>query len=453
MKALVLEDSNYSAVLSIVRTLGRLGHEVVVAAPCETPATRSRWCHEHVVSPAPADAEPYAEFVLSLLRARGFDIGFATDDGIMGIISRIRAELPRRPEFLLAPAQSVEIARNKVAAARFAARLGVPTPRTVAPRELADLDAAARETGFPLVVKADMGAGGAHVRYATDADELRRAYREIAAMTGMGRPMVQEFIPGDAYLTQVLYDRGKLVAICSHRKLRQFPLAGGVLAKAVTVDEPQLDAQVERIFTALAWHGPAKADFKRDQRDGRFKLMELDPRLPAGIDVARAAGVDLVGLCCRMVAAGSVEPQLGYRKGVAARYVCRDLICVAAQPGLLPAILLDSVNPRVRSDFDWRDLGGTWGLLRRGAWAFEQTWRSGQLTEQLAGRDPAAPCRSRLRRSLHRLVPGLAGGALLSARVLYGTAKAAHRCARAALGRAADVPAAMGAKRHRGKAI
>jgi len=453
MKALVLEDSNYSAALSIVRALGRMGHYAVLAAPAETPAMRSRWCHEHVISPLPADEQLYADFVLSLLRARDFDIGFACDDRIIGVISRIRGELPSRPEFLLPPAQSVEIARNKVTAARFAAGLGVPMPRTVSPRDSADLDAAAGEMGFPLVVKADMGAGGAHVRYTNNADELRHAYREIAAMKGVGRPMVQEFIPGDDYLTQVVYDRGRLVAICSHRKLRQFPLAGGVLAKAVTVDEPQLDAQVERIFDALAWHGPAKADFKRDQRDGRFKLMELDPRLPAGIDVARAAGVDLVDVCCQLAAARPIEPQLGYRTGVAVRYVGRDLICVAAQPGLLPAILLDAVNPRVRSDFDWRDLGGTWGLLRRAVWAFEQAWLSGQLTGQLGGRDPAVLSRSRLQHSLHRLVPGLVGGALLGARTLYRAAKAARRCAQASLGHTADAPAASGARRHRGKAI
>jgi hypothetical protein len=44
MDALMFEESNLSAALPIVRALGRLGHNVAVAAPWETPGTCARWC-------------------------------------------------------------------------------------------------------------------------------------------------------------------------------------------------------------------------------------------------------------------------------------------------------------------------------------------------------------------------------------------------------------------------
>jgi len=63
MNALVLEDGNYSASLSAVRALGRLGHRVTVAATFETPAGASRWCDAFIISPSPRDADRYLDFL------------------------------------------------------------------------------------------------------------------------------------------------------------------------------------------------------------------------------------------------------------------------------------------------------------------------------------------------------------------------------------------------------
>ena len=145
MKAVVLEDTNYSAALSVVRTLGGLGRHAVVTAPFQTPAMCSRWYREGITSPPLADATADAWFLLSLVRTRDFDVGFIFDDSVIKVVSRIRAELPSRPKSLLPPAPAVEIARAKVATARFAASLGIPALRTAAPGTADELNAAARD--------------------------------------------------------------------------------------------------------------------------------------------------------------------------------------------------------------------------------------------------------------------------------------------------------------------
>jgi len=423
MRALVLEDSNFSAALSIVRALGRLGHDVVVAAPQETPAGCSRWCGKHVLMPSPADPARYLEAVLSLLRECDCDIGFACDDPVVEILSRARAALPPRPDFMLPPPGSFEIVRSKLATQRFASSLGVPTPRTVAFDSVESLQAAALELGFPCVMKDDQGFGGGHVRYLANGDDLLHAGAQFRAMRFKGRPMAQEFVPGgpdDVYMTQVLYHQGELVAVCSHRKLRQFPLRGGTTARGVTVHEPALDDQVTRIFSALCWHGPAKADSKRDARDGSFRLLELDGRVGASFEIAAGAGLDFIDLCCRMVADGRVQPALHYAPGTRRRMLVYDLLCLAARPSLLPAFLLDSVNPSVRSDFDWQDLPGSGALLRRWMWIFDDALRGGRLT---AARPGAAPGKPGLGHRLHRSLLGLASGGLRAPRGLYHAAK------------------------------
>jgi len=438
VRALVLEDQNYTAALAIVRALGARGHVADVAAPWSTPGSLSRWCARALTAPWASDQPRYADFVSSLLNEEAYDIGFACTDSVIGIISGMRAQLPPRPDFLLPPAESLAIAISKLCSQRFAADLGLPTPRTIAIHGSREISWAVRELGFPLVIKGDKGSGGAHVRYAANLDELRRAYQETAACPRVGQPMAQEFIPGDVYLTHVLYDRGELVAICSHLKERHFPVSGGITARGITVHEPELDRLAMRIFSALRWHGPAKADFKRDQRDGRFKLMELDPRISASIDIPAAAGVDMIEMGCRMVSGERVEPSLEYAKGIRVRYVCRDMLCLAAQPALLPSFVFDALDRRIRSNFDWRDLRGSLGLMWRAKWAFEDAWAQGQLTGDRNG-CPMGVRRSRARRQAHRALLLPVVGGLRAVGVLYRAARLARRGAGAALARGARV--------------
>ena len=56
------------------------------------------------------------------------------------------------------------------------------------------------------------------------------------------------------------------------------------------------DDVVEQALTllgALGYHGIAQTEFRLDPRDGRFKLMEVNPRLWQWHGLARACGVDL----------------------------------------------------------------------------------------------------------------------------------------------------------------
>ena len=422
MNVLLLEESNYTAALSIVRALGRLGHRVTTAAPSETPAMCSRWCSNRIISPSSSRPEQYVEFVSTVVERGEYDLAFICDDPVIGAISRNRHALPGRPDFMLPPPESFEIARSKLESQRFAAKLGVPTPRTLDLDSPERLHAAVEELGFPFVIKDSEGFGARHVRYIANAEELREAQRNLATARFRGRPMAQEFVQGpanDVYMTQVLYRHGEPLFVCSHRKLRQFPLHGGTTARGVTVREPQLDAQVLQIFSALHWHGPAKADFKRDVRDGSFKLMELDPRVGASYEISMAAGSNLVDLCCRMVAGEPVQPQLTYARGARMRLLCYDILCLAARPRLLPAFVLDTLNPRVRSDFDWGDLPGTWALLRRGVWIFDDALRNGRITGE-AFQVVSAPS---VGRRAHRLALMLIRGGFACPRWLYRASK------------------------------
>ncbi len=119
--------------------------------------------------------------------------------------------------------------------------------------------------------------------------------------------MVQELIPGgdDELYTVGSYIAvdGTVLGLFSGRKLRQSPPGVGTcrVGEAVWVQD-NVDAAL-RLLRAFEFHGVSQVEFKRDPRDGRYKLMEINPRLwlwhglaaALGVDFARIAYLDLLG--------------------------------------------------------------------------------------------------------------------------------------------------------------
>jgi predicted ATP-grasp superfamily ATP-dependent carboligase len=108
---------------------------------------------------------------------------------------------------------------------------------------------------------------------------------------------VQELVPGgdDTLYTVGSYldAGGRALGVFCGRKLRQTPRGIGTcrVGEAVWVQEV-VDAAL-RLLAAFEYRGLSQVEFKRDPRDGRFKLMEINPRLWQWHGLAAACGVDL----------------------------------------------------------------------------------------------------------------------------------------------------------------
>ena len=121
-------------------------------------------------------------------------------------------------------------------------------------------------------------------------------------------PLVQEFIPGgdeELYtLGSYVAEDGEALGLFSGRKLRQTPpgVGTGRVSESVWVDE--VVEQGLTLLRGLGFHGLSQVEFKRDHRDGAYKLMEVNPRLwqwhplaaACGVDLPRIAYEDLIGI-------------------------------------------------------------------------------------------------------------------------------------------------------------
>lgn len=245
----------------------------------------------HRVESAEVDPEAYASQILSLCRDERFDV-------VMPLyLDTVRALVPRREELLLTtrallPTQEqLLIADDKLRTALHCESIGIVCPRVLDPVNDGDVEAVASDLEYPVVLKRRSGAGVEHgLRYAPSRDALLRARDELV---GDGNALfLQEFVPGYIHDVCALARDGRVVQTLTQVRKLMYPITGGVGAVNFTTHNAAAAALARELLESLGWNGPAQVEFKLDERDGRLKLIELNPKFWGTLDLAIRVGVD-----------------------------------------------------------------------------------------------------------------------------------------------------------------
>ena len=291
-------------VLGIVRSLGRRGIRVyLVHQDPSTPAAASRHCDGVVHCPAGAPDDVVMERLLEFGGRHGPAILIPTDDESALLVEARAAELracfrfPEQPDGLAAALS------DKVEMARLCAEHDIPTPWTHGIRDREDLLALSREVTYPVALKSIDGARtfrrtGERMRIVDSAPALVRAYDELEDPE-VPNLVLQEYIPGGPESVWMLNGYFDADSECrgavTGRKLRQLPPHTGVTTLGVCVPNPDVEATTRRFMKQVGYRGVLDIGYRYDERDGRYKLLDVNPRVGATFRLfACAGGVDVV---------------------------------------------------------------------------------------------------------------------------------------------------------------
>jgi predicted ATP-grasp superfamily ATP-dependent carboligase len=137
-------------------------------------------------------------------------------------LERLAARAERTGIALLGSGSAaIRRASNKAALPRLLARHGVPHPKTrvIDPSRQdwkAELKVAARELGYPLVIKPARGAGCEGVSLARDSRELREAVAVALQIGGARRLVLQRYVRGAAASVSLIADGRRAVALTTN---------------------------------------------------------------------------------------------------------------------------------------------------------------------------------------------------------------------------------------------
>ena len=301
----------------IARTARRLGLSIVaIHSEADEDAPHVRMADAAVCVGPPPSAESYldVEAVVEAARTVGADavhpgFGFLSENA--GFAEALSAA---GIAFIGPPPTAIRAMGDKIESRRFALDAGVDTVPGV-DRALADVDeavAAAREIGFPVMLKASAGGGGKGMRTAAGEDEVREGFRsatnEALASFGDGRIFVERYVERPRHIeVQVLADRhGAVLHLgereCSVQRRHQKVLEEAPSPFVDTAMRERMGAQAVALARAVGYESAGTVEFIVDQ-DRRFYFLEMNTRLQVEHPVTEAVtGLDLVEWMIRIAA-------------------------------------------------------------------------------------------------------------------------------------------------------
>ena len=314
-------ESDARQVLAIIRSLGKRGIKVT-AGDCKKLSIGffSKYCDKKVLYPSPLEnPELFKKSLLKYVANNEVDVLIPVSSSAVFTVSCSLDAFSRYVSVPIPPYETVMKAFDKASTAKIAE--GIPRPKTYVPKKISEVHAIAKKVDYPTVVKPRVSSGSRGLKYANNPAELLYHFETTAKKYGY--PLVQEYIPGNEIygVSALLNKDSKPRAVFVHKRIRQFPVTGGPSTCRVSVSKPSLAKLGLKLLEEMKWYGVAMVEFKVDLRDGKPKLIEVNPRFWGSLSLAIAAGVDFPYLLYKLAVEDDVQPIFNYKVGVKARYL------------------------------------------------------------------------------------------------------------------------------------
>jgi D-aspartate ligase len=300
--------------LGVMRTFGRLGINVHGVDPhAISPGLFSKYCKKKFmwdVDRASPDAS--VRYLLNVAKELGQrSILIHTTDKGSGWLASNADALSEGFIFPKLSTQTVRELANKKEMYYLAKKCGVPTPEACFPTSIEDVQRFSNEATFPIVMKEMYRSGapgvGKRMFIAKTKSELLELYK---VHEDFADPyfMLQEYIPGGDdtiwMFNGYFNDNSDCLFAMTGRKIRQSPIHKGVTSLGICLHNPTVEAMTKHFMKSIGYKGILDIGYRYDSRDGKYKVLDANPRIGAsfrlfvasnGLDVARAAYLDLTG--------------------------------------------------------------------------------------------------------------------------------------------------------------
>ncbi len=278
--------SGHTIALGVVRALGTMGVPVVVVHYDERDiAHLSKYVTAKILAPHPERFEDeFVDVLLNMADCLGGGVLFPVSDESLVVASRHKQRLSLHYAVACPEWEITRLFIEKKYSYRLAEKAGLPTPKTIIPRSVKDIEEYGKNIEFPWLVKPSQS----HLFYAyfkrkmfsvEGIGEMLAVYQQ-ASDAGL-EVMLQEIIPGHD-MNVVNYNayfwEGQPLVENTAEHIRNAPPWFGSPRVALSKLVPEIIEPGRKILRAMGFYGYACTEFKRDERDGVYKFMEVNGR-------------------------------------------------------------------------------------------------------------------------------------------------------------------------------
>lgn len=324
--------SGHTMALGVVRALAKMSIPIQVVYYEEKHfAQASRYVTGHYCAPHPELHESaFIDFLTGCSELKG-GVLFPVSDATLVAVARHKAALSKKYIVACADWPVTRACIDKGVTYHLAAQAGLAVPKTLHVHSLQDVERQARHANYPCLLKPTeshryYARFGRKMSVVTDAAELLVNYKE-ASDAGLD-VVVQELIGGiDGHVVNYncYIADGRAVAEFTAEHTRNGPPSFGSPRVAMSRWIPDVVAPGRTLLRALGLEGFACVEFKWDQRDGRFKLMEVNARHNLSTALAVRCGMNFPYIEYRHRASKRTVPVEGFARGIYWIDLLRDI--------------------------------------------------------------------------------------------------------------------------------
>ncbi|EIF51170.1 ATP-grasp domain-containing protein [Sulfurovum sp. AR] len=326
IKVLLL-DGHTIQVLPLAKALRKKNYHVT--AFCEEKLSfgwASRYPHEKVLCPSAInETDTYLNFLEKFLKKNRYDVTIPLFNDTAELMSENKKRFSVYTKVAIPDYHILIQGHDKNLTMSIARKLNIPHPRTM-DLEKNSLEDAVAYCGLPSLIKPNIAAGARGITRVDSLDELKSIYQEIR--TEFGPSTLQEFIPqtGFQFKCQMFRDNdGSLKASTVQKKYRFFPITGGSTSCSEIVDRLEIVEYSKQILDEIKWTGFADFDYIQDPRDNKYKIMEINPRVPACIRSCFESGTDFAEMIVQQ-ALGKNVTSYQSTPGMILRFMSLDIL-------------------------------------------------------------------------------------------------------------------------------
>lgn len=352
-KVLVL-GSDTTTFLSVIRSLGRKGHEVhTVSILTDTPALSSRYItQKHTINQYKPDNSTWAEDFERLLMNEKFDLVIPCSDPVIIPIQLERERFEKIALIYLLADQVVDVASNKLKSHELAKKLDIPVAACITVSNVEEALNALSLLSKPWVFKPDVSFSASNMNENNMVEKaFTRQQAELLArkFSKRGLFQIQQNFIGNGTGVEVLCSNGDILLSFQHLRIHE-PMHGGGSSyrKGIPVHEGMLEA-TRKIMKVLRYTGVAMVEFKWNQAEDTWIFIEINARFWGSLPLAIASGADFPGALVETLLRGQKSFAYQIRNDLFCRNLTSDF------QWLLANARADRSDPFL-SSLPWKDV-------------------------------------------------------------------------------------------------
>ena len=301
-----------------------------------------------------ADANPHASG--RAIHPHFYQIPKASDSGFIDHIYRICDEqkvdvllplvtrelevlAPNKERFLaigtrivVSDAQQLHAANDKLQLMQTLKQAGIPVAEFYTATTASEIAEHAHKLGYPhkkVCIKPalsngsrgmrilDAGAGSFEAFFEQKPGNTHTTLESILKLFGdkpLPTMLVMEFLRGEEYTADALLDNGEPLLLLPRKRIA---MNNGISVAGVFEENREIIEYATRVFRCMKLHGPNGLQVKRGE-DGKFYILEINPRLQGSTTTAMGMGINLPVLAVKQAVGEDVkthipQPQWGLR--------------------------------------------------------------------------------------------------------------------------------------------